>query len=377
MRIFYYNRLINEPFGGGSHARGLVAGMEREGHQVLTYPAVVEGGAFSSTVGRYTSLPEFVRVPGMDIRSRVRVFRETPSLERLVRAWQPEVIVARRAAYDYTLDGLVATRDAPLVAEMNALLSYEAGKYSRERFLPWETRREIQFAADADVVACVSESVHGQLLAVGVEAGRLLVIPNGVDEVLVKPETMPTNAADSFRQQWKTVIAYCGTISAHHDAVTLARAAARIAAADASVGFLWAGPSREELIAAGFDASVLNRSLITGRIRHSQVVAHLVVADVAWAAFRNDEGSPLKLLEYLCLGKPVLACGGGQIESTLRESGGGLTFAKGDAKALADGFVFLTADGDRMRAFGQRGRAWVLANATWASVAQRMLERVK
>lgn len=376
MRVLYYNRLINEPFGGGSHARGVLGGLGRLGHDARVYPVAATGGNLGSSVGRYRWLPEVLRVPGMDIRSRARVQTEMDELCRQLGSWEPEVIIARRAAYDYTLDHLVASRSVPLVVEMNALLTYEARTYSGERFLPWERRRELDFVRGADDVVCVSDMVRTQLVDAGLDSDRLRVVPNGVDETILDPRTPPHQDAVRFAERWPLIVGYCGTVSAHHDFSVLLRAADSIASQNASVGFMWVGPTVDELRAAGCSKSVFGRSLITGRVRHAVVAEYMVATSLTWAGFKNDQGSPLKLVEYLCLAKPAVVCGEGQPREIVEHSGGGAACAKGDDIALASTVLNLLGDPARRMHMGRQGREWVMANATWTIVARRMLERV-
>ena len=50
---------------------------------------------------------------------------------------------------------------------------------------------------------------------------------------------------------------------------------------------------------------------VTGVVPHEKVPSFLAAADLLWAAYRNEYGSPLKAFEYMAMGKPGVAAGGG------------------------------------------------------------------
>lgn len=374
-RVLYYNRLINEPFGGGTHARGLLKGIRALGHDAAAYPAEVPGGVPCSTVGRYARLPQAVRVPALDVRARFRSASERESLGALVRNFRPNVIVARRTAYDYTLDSLIGWCAAPVVAEMNALLFYEASVNTGEYFLPWERVREAGFVMRARRAVCVSEAVAAQLIAHGLHPLDLRVIPNGVDETEIRPGLAPSPELTRFARGAEGVVGYCGTLSANHDPELLAEAAKQILDSAPCTRFVWVGPSTEDLREHGFSEEVLGASMATGTVGHDAVAGYLGTSDVLWAALRRDHGSPLKLYEYLAMGIPTVAAAGAQVEAVLAESSGGISVPRGDGRALAQAVVAtLAASRSERRRIGACGREWVLANATWTSVASRMLD---
>jgi glycosyltransferase involved in cell wall biosynthesis len=100
----------------------------------------------------------------------------------------------------------------------------------------------------------------------------------------------------------------------------------------------------------------------------------LAAADLFWAAFTHGRGSPLKLYEYMAMSRPVVVAGAGGSADPLEASRCGRALEKGDVEGLADAVVhYLHGETSELEAVGARGRAWVMANATWAHTARLMV----
>ncbi len=77
--------------------------------------------------------------------------------------------------------------------------------------------------------------------------------------------------------------------------------------------------------------------------------------------------SPLKPLEALAMGKPVIASTVAPLQEMLRDEQTGLLFAKGQPSALADQVERLIADPLLRQTLGAQGADWVRGERTWES----------
>jgi glycosyltransferase involved in cell wall biosynthesis len=376
MRIVYYNRLLNEPWGCGVHGRALVRAWRRAGHDVLCLPnALAEGSdaPTSSGMARFWWVPPLARIPAMDVRGRLRSSSSTKRLVAEVGEFAPDIFVARRAAYDYVLDSLRARITVPVVAEVNALLHWELPSVVHEYVLPWEGRREVSFLRDATCTVAVSDAVAAQLRACGVDPKRIHVVPNGVDVTAFSPESPLDEEVLSWATRMNRVVAYCGTLAAHHDMRTLARAVDYLWDRS-SIGFLFVGPSRAELASSvGDEVAASGRVKCTGRVAHERVAGLLGCADVGWAAMSNDRVSSLKLLEYMAMGLPVVIADERQGSELVASVGCGYSVRRGDSDGLARAVLELVLDKNKAAEMGNRGREWVAMSSSWDDVASQMV----
>ena len=79
----------------------------------------------------------------------------------------------------------------------------------------------------------------------------------------------------------------------------------------------------------------------------------------------NAYGSPMKVFEYLAMGKAVIAPSVEPVLEVLRDGETGVLIGPGDADAMARNVLRLAADPALRGRLGDAGRAYVLANHTW------------
>jgi len=373
VRICYFNRFLNVPWSLGVHGRSLVEAWRAAGHDVLCLPQplLAEGRGPGPAVGRLAWLPTAIHGPIQDVRARGVAVWHTRRLARQVEQFEPDVLITRRARYDYSLDAVLRRLGTVYIAEVNAVLADEAAQFTHQRMLSWERRREQNYLLEAPGAVCVAEPVRDHLRALGVPDERLRVLPNGVDADLFSPDTKVDRATANWASRFRHVYGHVGTMGPTHDTAGLLDAAAAVLRMQPDAGFLFVGPDLPDLQRQPtWDAALQPRVLCTGRIPHREVPSHLAAADVLWASFRNDHGSPLKLYEFLALAKPVVLAGGGQAVTVVQESGCGTAMPRGDAAQLAAAAVAIADLTPEERcALGEKGRRWVARRHTWAAVA--------
>ena len=128
---------------------------------------------------------------------------------------------------------------------------------------------------------------------------------------------------------------------------------------------------------AGFDSGAKPLAPKPGAMAHDRVPKYLAAMDIAVAPFRPVDDfyfSPLKLFEYLAMGKPVVASNVGQISELVRHGENGLLTAPGSVDALVAALDRLIADPatrERLASHTQDGIV------TWHEIAQRAVEMAR
>jgi glycosyltransferase involved in cell wall biosynthesis len=120
---------------------------------------------------------------------------------------------------------------------------------------------------------------------------------------------------------------------------------------------------------AGADADLI----YAGYVPVGALPAHFAQADVALYPFDdtlvNRTKCPVKLLDLLAAGLPVVGEGVGQIREMVREGETGLLVPSGDEESFAAAILALLEDGDRRRTMGARAGADVRARFAWERLA--------
>ena len=122
--------------------------------------------------------------------------------------------------------------------------------------------------------------------------------------------------------------------------------------------------------------------VLTGQLTRAEALECVADADVCVSPLPRgplmDGASPTKLVEYMAMGKAVVANDHPEQRSLLERSGGGYC-VEYDVQAFADAILRVLADPDAAREMGRRGRRYVLQHRSYASIseiAERELRRV-
>lgn len=117
---------------------------------------------------------------------------------------------------------------------------------------------------------------------------------------------------------------------------------------------------------------------LIGTIPAREVPAALAEANVGWVPFQptpnNTRALPLKLLEYMAAGLPVVASDFGFMAAIVREARCGLLVPAADARAHAAALAHLLINPEEARAMGAAGRRAVAERYTWEAEVGRLVD---
>jgi glycosyltransferase involved in cell wall biosynthesis len=176
-------------------------------------------------------------------------------------------------------------------------------------------------------------------------------------------------------------IVYLGLLSPDRGLATVYEASRRLRAANPAacvyvIGRVeWAGlPASVPRDARAWTKAGVE---FAGSVPAEAVPAALAEMSVGWIPFHdtanNRRSVPLKLLEYMAAGLPVVASDIGYLSTIVRESGCGLLASAGDAAAHAEALIALMRDPERARQMGDAGRAAVRERFTWAAEGTKLV----
>ena len=114
---------------------------------------------------------------------------------------------------------------------------------------------------------------------------------------------------------------------------------------------------------------VVPHDQVPGLLRAARVGVYPIPVDDPYGV--NRSCSPLKVVEYMSAGLPVVGSKVRDAEEALAQSGGGVS-VETDAAAFADALEPYLRDPERARRDGARGRAWVGAHRTFDVLAREV-----
>lgn len=238
-------------------------------------------------------------------------------------------------------------------------------------------RRKVYLRADH--IFPVSRFTAGLLHQNGVHTGRTTVIPNGADPVRFSP-----GDASALRQHLalnghRVLISVCRLVPRKGIDTTL-RALPAVLRQVPHVRYLVVGdgPDRARLEALactlGVDAHV---QFIPG-IDNEALPAYYNLAEAVVMPSRSDppdvEGFGIVFLEANACEKPVVGADAGGIPDAILHGETGLLIPPDDPEALAASIIQLLNEPEFALRLGRQGRARVVREATWDTVASRMFE---
>ena len=383
MRIVYVNADCGIPVfgnkGASVHIREMVTAFDELGHDVrivatrlgeareadLTAPVILEPGPGSSEAGRegkergYIAAAEAVDA----------------LLTTLYQDWPFDMIYERYSLWSAAGVRAATRLGIPVIVEVNAPLVPEQAAYRQLVLSEIAKRIEAEVLQGADALACVSDGVGRYAAGRGARPDRIKVIGNGVDTDRFHPGVTPDRddlPGGAF------VIGFTGSLKRWHGVDILLEAFRRVRARMPSAHLLMVGDGPKRGWVEGFlqGAGLTDAATLTGWVDHAHLPGLIAAMDVATAPYPDSDDfyfSPLKLFEYLAVGRPIVASRVGQIASTLRDGETGLLVPPGDPQALAHALLRVGSD----RALAAKiagGAAAEGARHSWARNAQRVLD---
>lgn len=277
--------------------------------------------------------------------------------------------------------GMQWAKDGPVpgVLEVNAPLIEEQASY-RGLTDRDSARRVAQSAfGAATALVAVSSGVADYLRSFEVPRDRIAVIPNAVNpDRFNRPVTRNEDAPDQA-----FTVGFLGTLKAWHGIETLIEAfdvlCGREISGDHQPRLLVVGdgPQRESLTADVANRGLSGRVEWAGSVSPDEVPAWLNRMDVGVAPYSeaaNFYFSPLKVLEYMAAGLPVVASRVGQLETLIEHGISGLLCRPGDPIALADALEQLQCSRPLIRHLGHAGRQFVFKNHTWQANVKQVFD---
>jgi len=243
----------------------------------------------------------------------------------------------------------------------------------------------------ATLISVVSAEVRTDLVSRGVDPGKILVNPNGVDlEVYAPPLSSERESIrrDVGFEPSDRVIGFTGTFGGWHGIDVLSEAIPRVCQAAPGAKFLLIGDGHFKHLVDRAVASfgLEQRVVFAGRVAQAEGARLLKACDVYVSPHSTHMidskffGSPTKVFEYMALGGGIVASDLEQIGQVLspaltsEEAARGtdvtreraVLCAPGDVEQFVQGAVALAAQPDLARALGRNARQAALDHYSWA-----------
>jgi len=310
-------------------------------------------------------------------------------LEMVVDQWRPDILHAHSPA----LNGLAALGVAgrtglPLIYEIRAFWEDAAvgngtGREGSPRYRLIRAL-ETHVARKANAVAVICEGLRSDLMARGIDGGKVMVSPNGVDLALFGEPLPPDRGlAEKLGLVGQNVVGFIGSF---YDYEGLDDLIAAMPMLDAHLLLVGGGPMEQALRAQAAASPAANRIHFIGRVPHHEVERYYSLIDILAyprkAMRLTDLVTPLKPLEAMAQRRLVAASNVGGHRELIEDGVTGTLFPPDDPAALAETINGMFADREGWeerrevaRAFVERGRNWSSNVSRYEPVYRKLMER--
>jgi glycosyltransferase involved in cell wall biosynthesis len=237
----------------------------------------------------------------------------------------------------------------------------------------WVARTQAGYTYKAaDRILCVSEPAKTHLVEVwGVNAEKIVVMPNGVDTQLFKPQGDSQAMRSQLGLDGQPVVSFIGSFQHWHGIDKLVESFVHVLneIPQARLLLVGDGPARPNVEDAIGRLGVTSQVIITGLVPQAKIPEILAAVDVAVIPYprlpKELWFSPLKLYEYMAAGKAIVASASGQIAEVVQDGYNGLLVAPGDINEFAQAIIRLLRNPAELDWLGKNARRQAVERHSW------------
>jgi glycosyltransferase involved in cell wall biosynthesis len=230
----------------------------------------------------------------------------------------------------------------------------------------------------ADLVVTLGEAMRDEIVARGVPAEKVLIVPNAVSEEFLRP--LPD--AGALRKELgiapnEHVVGVVSSLVPHEGIGTLLEATRLLNDRGLAVRALIVGdgPERAALQRQAAELGLGEAAIFTGRVPAAKVREFHALLDVFVVPRTPDRVcqlvTPLKPVEAMASGLCVVTSEVKALAEIIKPDVTGALTIPQDPVALADSLELLVCSPDIRRKLGDNAREWVARDRTWAHNAAR------
>ncbi|MCH9696578.1 MAG: glycosyltransferase family 4 protein [Gammaproteobacteria bacterium] len=373
MKILYHHRIASKD-GQYVHVEELTLTLKRMGHDIVFVgPKVVDSSEFGSDGGMVAWLKRFIPGFAYELLELCYSIVAYIKLRKAVKEHQPDCLYERYNLYMPAGIWIKRQFNLPMILEINAPLFAERSKFDGIA-IPFLARWSEHYTwRNADHIVPVTQVLAAQIAATGVNAERMTVIPNGIN--LQRFSNVPDidQAKARLDLDNKLVLGFTGFVREWH---RLDRVIDLLAqphdGPQRHLLLVGDGPARESLEQHAQSLGVSSQVTITGIVARDRVADYVAAFDIALQPDVVAYASPLKLFEYLALGRAIVAPDTANIREVLTHESNALLFDTNDMDTSFPAAVETLCSNPQLRStLGQQAEQTIIDGGyTWDNNAQ-------
>lgn len=370
MRFLYAHRTQSAD-GQAVHIRELTEALKARGHQVvMAGPGGGDAKPLDAKAGG--ALRSWLPAPLYEGAEYGYSWLALARLATLARNTRPDVIYERYNLFHHAGVWLKRRTGLPLILEINAPLAEERSAHGRLFWKSWARASERAIWRAADAALAVSGVLAERMRAAGVDEDKIHVVHNGVGPMFVETHD-PYKIRAQLGLKDKTVLGFAGFMRDWHGLDRVLKFMAAQRRKDLHLLLVGDGPARPELEKQADELNLADQMTVAGVVQRDALPDYAAAFDIALQPAATAYASPLKLFEYMALGKAILAPDQANIREILSDGEDAMLFDPASADAFDKALLKLIDAPDLRGRLGAAARGSLIRrDFTWAGNAGRI-----
>lgn len=380
MRILYHHRTRAED-AQGVHIQEMVKAFEDIGSEVDIVALVKRKGnngtrnneALLSKVARF--VPDWL----YELMSLTYNLYGYKNLYNAIKRKKPDLIYERYSLN--TFCGIWASKrfGIPLILEVNAPLYHEQRQLGKLIFKKIARFSERWICSNSTKTIVVSQVMKEFLKHEGVLNEKIVVMPNGIDPNKFHPEISGEALRARYGFGSHIVIGFVGWFRKWHGLDMLLQTFKDIVSdrPDMRLLLVGDGPAAPELRKYAEENDLRDRVMFSGAIARDKIPEHIAAMDIAVQPSAPEYACPMKIIEYMAMGKCIIAPDQANIRELIDNGRTGLLFRARDRESLSAILREVIDEPQKREDIGRRAHASVFERGLlWQANARKTLSLV-
>ncbi len=388
MKILYYHRTLADG-AEGIHIREIVNSFRSMGHEVKVVSLLSDEAAVPESGGHRLKgnfkdkviekirwlLPDFA----YEIAEMVTNIPAWRLVNKSIKEFQPDFIYERYSNYGIAASYAAKKNSIPIILEANVPY-YEYKKEWEKVYFPgllkWTERKVFESVSH---IVVVSTTLKKSVLKYGISENRITVMPNGVNAELFYPLGLKDKYKNKHQIHSEIVLGFIGAVRRWHKMDQLIKTLHEIGLDQYNAKMLIIGECSfmDELKEYAKSLGEENNILFLGRLPHDKMPEYLEMIDIAISPFAVKHSSPMKILEYMAMGKCVIAPDMENIRDIIKPDQTGLLFKPDDPIELKNKLLLSLNDPALRSNIAKAGCDDVVTHFSWMKNAKWVIELYK
>jgi len=264
-------------------------------------------------------------------------------------------------------------RKIPFIVEVNEIVGEK--RVRNQVFVNKAKRIEREVFEQADAIIVVSRFLKQKIADQGIDEDKIHVIANGVDisEFDSAIDGRELRKANNISEE-TVIIGFIGWFVPWHKLERLITIFSKLDMPNTQLMLVGDGLLKDELMKLAKQTKVADRVIFTGPVLYQNIPEYVSAMDICVIPESNDYRSPIKMFEYMAMGKAVLAPDYEPIVSVIEHGKDGFIFDRANEEDYAYKLSLLAQDKQLRDQLGIHASETIIDRHLWIHNAQRVLD---